>query len=351
MTAVPFRAVFAPDCLRHDPQHFLVRGERRPAPEKPARGEAIAAFLAARGHPPEAPPAAERAALAAVHSAYYLAFLETAHARWQALGDAAPEGIPNVFRGPGMESYPRHVVGQAGYHLADTACPIGPHTWTAAVAAADSAVHAARLVVDGAARASYAVCRPPGHHAGRDRAGGFCYLNNAAVAAQACLPLLAAQGRPARVAILDVDVHAGNGTQQIFWERADVLTASVHADPDEFYPFLAGHAHERGAGPGEGFAWNRPLPIGASEDRVLEEVADVLARLQGFAPEVLLVSLGFDTWEHDPLAAFGVTPPGFARLGALIAGAGWPTVLVQEGGYAVDALQANLGSFLDGFLG
>lgn len=348
--SAPFRTVFAPDCLAHDPQHFLVRGARRPAPERPERGAAIAAFLAERGYPPEVPPAAGPTVLSAVHSLDYLTFLETAHARWQALGDAAPEVIPNVFRGPGMESYPRHVVGQAGYHMADTACPIGPHTWRAAVAAADAAVHAARLVAWGEARGAYAVCRPPGHHAGRDRAGGFCYLNNVAIAAEACLPLLAAQGRPARVAILDVDVHAGNGTQHIFWERPDVLTASVHADPAEFYPFLAGHAHERGGGAGEGFAWNHPLPVGATEDRVLAEVAGVLDRLRGFGPEILLVALGFDTWEHDPLAAFRVSTPGFARLGALIRNAGRPTVLVQEGGYAVDALRANLGAFLDGFL-
>lgn len=180
-------------------------------------------------------------------------------------------------------------------------------------------------------------------------AGGFCYLNHVAIAAQETLRLLAERGQSPRVAVFDVDVHHGNGTQGIFWTRDDVFFVSIHADPADFYPFMAGHAHERGAGAGEGFNLNLPLPLGTSEDRFLSAVDHALTEIARYAPSVLLVSLGFDTFKDDPLAAFGVTTPGFGRLGQRIAEAGLPTVLVQEGGYAVDHLAANLSSFLDGF--
>lgn len=179
-------------------------------------------------------------------------------------------------------------------------------------------------------------------------AGGFCYLNHAAIAAEEARRLLAADGRPARVAILDVDVHHGNGTQAIFWERDDVFFVSIHADPTDFYPFMAGHAHERGAGRGLGYTLNLPLPIGTSEDSFLQAVEQSLSAIGRFAPSLMVLSLGFDTFKDDPLAAFGVTTPGFERLGRVIAGAGLPTVLVQEGGYAVDHLAENLAASLTG---
>jgi acetoin utilization deacetylase AcuC-like enzyme len=265
------------------------------------------------------------------------------------LPDASSAVIPNVHRGPDMLSYPTSIVGQAGYHMSDTACPIAEGTWAAAKAASDCAVAAARVVASGEERAAYALCRPPGHHAGRDMAGGFCYLNHAAIAAQEALRLLAGRGLPPRVVVFDVDVHHGNGTQAIFWQRDDVFVVSIHADPCEFYPFMAGHAHERGAGRGEGFNLNMPLPLGTSEDAFLAAVQDGLAAIRRFAPSVMVLSLGFDTFKDDPLAAFGVTTPGFGRLGRTVAEAGLPTVVVQEGGYAVDHLAANLTSFLNGF--
>ncbi len=180
-------------------------------------------------------------------------------------------------------------------------------------------------------------------------AGGFCYLNHVAIAAESVLPILRAQGRAARVAILDVDVHHGNGTQDIFYERDDVFFVSVHADPSEFYPHMAGYAQERGTGRGEGYTLNLPLPIGSDEATVLSAIGAGLDAVARFAPDMLFISLGFDTFAGDPLAAFGVTTPGFARMAARIAAAGLPTVLVQEGGYAVDDLSANLASFLDGY--
>ncbi|HSK39354.1 MAG TPA: histone deacetylase family protein [Arenibaculum sp.] len=343
------RCFHHPDTLLHRPPQFLVRGQSRPVPEKPERVAAVLDALNRRGDRVEQAPDAGPAPRAAVHSPEYLAFLETAHARWSALPDASPAVIPNVHRGPDMHSYPSSVVGQAGYHMSDTACPIAEGTWAATKAACDCAVAAARAVAVGAEAAAYALCRPPGHHAGRDMAGGFCYLNHAAVAAQDALGPLAARGLAPRVAVFDVDVHHGNGTQAIFRERDDVFFVSVHADPREFYPFMAGHAHERGTGRGEGFTLNLPLPLGSSEEGFLAAVSKGLDAIGRFAPSLLVLSLGFDTFKDDPLAAFGVTTPGFGRLGRAIAGAGLPTVLVQEGGYAVDHLASNLTSFLDGF--
>lgn len=338
-----------PDTLRHQPPQFLVRGQAKPVPEKPERVGAVLEALIQRGDTLIEAPDAGPSARAAVHSPDYLAFLETAHSRWMALPDASSAVIPNVHRGPDMVSYPVGIVGQAGYHMSDTACPIAGGTWAATKAASDCAVAAVRAVASGSVDAAYALARPPGHHAGRDLAGGFCYLNHAAIAAQEALHLLAAQGKAPRVAVLDVDVHHGNGTQAIFWERDDVFFVSIHADPQDFYPYMAGYAHERGAGRGEGFNLNMPLPFGSTEETFLNAVDQALAAIARFAPSALILSLGFDTFKGDPLAAFGVSTEGFGLLGQAIAKAALPTVLVQEGGYAVDHLAANLTSFLGGF--
>jgi acetoin utilization deacetylase AcuC-like enzyme len=192
-------------------------------------------------------------------------------------------------------------------------------------------------------RAAYALCRPPGHHAYRDQASGFCFLNNTAVAA-AHLRLA-----HERVAILDVDVHHGNGTQGIFYERGDVLTISIHADPVAYYPFVWGYAHERGAGAGLGTNLNIPLPLGTGDDGYIQALTRARVMLDAFAPTALVVALGLDASEHDPLAGLAVTTDGFRRIGAAIAAIGLPTVFVQEGGYLSDILGANLTAVLGGF--
>jgi len=341
--------VHHPDAALHNPVTYFNKGQLRALPEKPERVEALASLIAARGETLILPNDYGPGPRAAVHTPAYLAFLETAHSRWVAVPGMGDIVIPNVHRMQRVPSYPTGIVGMAGWHTFDTACPIDANTWTATCAAANAAIHAARLVAEGADRAAYALCRPPGHHATRDMAGGFCYLNHVAIAAESVLPILRAQGRAARVAILDVDVHHGNGTQDIFYERDDVFFVSVHADPSDFYPHMAGYAQERGAGRGEGYTLNLPLPIGSDEPTVLSAIGDGLDAVARFAPDLLFISLGFDTFVGDPLAAFGVTTPGFARMAAMIAAAGLPTVLVQEGGYAIDDLSANLASFLDGY--
>lgn len=243
-----------------------------------------------------------------------------------------------------MHRYPSGLLGQVGYHMADTSTPIQAGTWGAVYASAQAAISAAKAVASGEIGAAYALCRPPGHHAYGDSAGGFCYLNNTSIAAQMLANTLSGP-----VAILDIDVHHGNGTQGIFYAREDVLTISIHADPSNYFPFYTGYADETGAGLGSGFNANFVLAEGSRDDAWLGTLETALARIAVFKPSALVVALGFDASEHDPIGAFKITTEGFGRAAALIRGARLPTVLVQEGGYLCDALPHNLTAFLAGF--
>ena len=325
----------------HDPQHFMANGARLSNPEVPARIDILKAGAEAAGAEFHAPEDLGLGPVAAVHTAEYLAFLRHIHARWSRIPDAGPEVIPNIHPARRTDGYPLSAVGQAGWHQADTACPISAETWESAYASAQTALLAAEEAMAGE-RAVYALSRPPGHHAFADLAGGFCFLNNAAIAAQHAL----AHGF--RPAILDVDVHHGNGTQGIFYARGDVLTVSIHADPARFYPFFWGHAQERGEGAGIGANLNLPLPRGTGDEDYLRALDTALARIDAFAADVIVVALGLDAHVEDPFRGLGITTTGFARIGAAIAATGRPLVLVQEGGYVSDALGANLAAFLQG---
>ena len=336
------KAVYSELHRSHDPQFFLVRGVVQRTTEQPERAERLLAGLKAGKHTLVAPTAFGQGPRARVHSPEYLGFLAEAWEQWTALGDAGPEMIANMHPVRNAGTYPTHIVGKLGWHTIDTSCPIGPGTWAAACAATDVATTAAQMVLDGE-HAVYALCRPPGHHAYRDLASGFCFLNNSAIAA-AHLRL-----RHERVAILDVDVHHGNGTQGIFYERPDVLTVSIHADPTFFNPFVWGYAHERGAGQGLGANLNIPLPKGTGDDGYMQALAQAASAIRAFAPGALVVALGLDASEHDPLAGLAVTTDGFRRIGEALAKIGLPTVLVQEGGYLSDVLSLNLAAVLAGF--
>jgi acetoin utilization deacetylase AcuC-like enzyme len=233
------------------------------------------------------------------------------------------------------------VVGQCGYHLGDGACPIMDKTWSAAKASAATAAHAAQLMLRGE-RIVYALCRPPGHHAASDVAAGFCYINNSALAAQ----ILTRAGQ--RVAILDIDVHHGNGTEAIFYDRADILTISLHADTSRFYPFFWGYPQETGRGAGEGFNLNLPLPRGTKIDDYRSGLAKALRRIGEFRPTMLVIASGLDISIDDPFQGFAITTADFATIGRDIAGLGLPMLVVQEGGYPSASLGANLASLLQG---
>ena len=332
--------------LRHAPSFFLMRGEIRANFEVPARAEALLEACHSMGLEVTAPAELGREALQTVHPKAYLDFLEHGFHAWAALGNAGPEMVANVHPSPEMlatgAAMPTHVIGQLGWFTADTACPIGPQTWDASAAAAAGAWAAAEEVAAG--RSAYALARPPGHHTYAARAGGHCYINNAALAAER----LRARGAK-RVAVLDIDSHHGNGTQGIFYDRPDVLFVSVHGDPNRYYPWYVGHAAERGSGTGVGFNLNLPLAFGTGDEGWLAAIASGMAEIERFQPDALVISLGFDASKDEPLNALSVTEEGFARAGALIGAARLPAAIVQEGGYNVDVLGTLLTRFLAGF--
>ncbi len=332
--------IFYDDAQRdHAPARELHNGAFAAYAETPAR---VDAMLKAVG-PTETPDDRGEAPILAVHDAAYVGFLKEAPRLWQEAGrpgDAIPYAFPIRGRRPLRLD---RVDALLGAHAFDATTPITADTWRSAYASAQSALAATHAVLDGE-RAAFALCRPPGHHAGADYCGGYCHLNVAAIAAQA-----ARDAGVARVAILDIDYHHGNGTQDIFYARGDVFYTSVHADPKSDYPFYWGHADETGEGAGLGTTLNLPLPHGTSRDAFRAAQTSALDAIAAFDPGLLVVSFGADTWEGDPISQFALTTPDYAVLAGDIAARGWPSVIVMEGGYAVDALGHNVASFLSGF--
>lgn len=327
--------------LHHPAELHLFAGELSPPQEVPARAEVILSHLRDRpGHGECEPTPVDDRLLQAVHDRGYLGFLESAHRRWcQRTGCADGEAIP--FVRPYLEQRftdSDDVLAELGRYSHD-ADPILAGTWEAAVASASCAVTAVEMAMAGAP-AAYALCRPPGHHAASSSFGGYCYLNNVAIAAER----VAAGGR--RVAVLDVDAHAGNGTQAIFWQRPDVLCVSVHADPAHEYPYFAGHAGEVGAGEGEGFNLNLPLRPGSDWSAYEEALVVACQRVVAHGAEVVVVALGVDTASED--GVMSLWGDDFRRLGERLGSIGPPLVLVQEGGYRLDVLGVNVAAVMDG---
>ena len=238
---------------------------------------------------------------------------------------------------------PASVAGRLAYWAFDSSTPIVDGTYAAVRAAVDVALTAADLVVDGGERAAYGLCRPPGHHAARSMYGGYCYLNNAAIATESIV-----RRTGGRAAILDVDFHHGNGSQQIFWRRPDVLYVSIHADPDSHYPHLLGRADEIGGGPGRGANLNLPLPSGTADEAYLQTLDRALEAIAGLEAAIVVVSLGLDTYRDDPISDFALTTAVYRDVGRRVASLGRPLVIVQEGGYHRPTLGANVRSWLEG---
>lgn len=335
------RRFFDPRQLLHAPLRELHNGGFTDYAETPARAESILAAIGGA----EAPEDRGMAPILAVHDAGYVDFLRTVAARWAEAGrpgDAVGYVWPVVGRRTLKLDRIDALIGQYSF---DASTPITPYTWDSAYLSAQSALGATHAVLDGA-RAAFALCRPPGHHAGADYYGGYCHLNAAAIAAQA-----ARDAGKAKVAILDIDYHHGNGTQDIFWTRGDVFYASLHADPATDYPFYWGHVDETGEGEGLGATFNLPLPQGTTLDAFRAAQGKLLDAIAAFGAELVVVSFGADTYAGDPISDFRIETPDYAILAADIAAAGLPTVIVMEGGYAVDALGANVASLLRGFGG
>lgn len=344
--------VFSPDHARHDPQVEMADGKLVPAVEIPHRAEMVHfAVLEAELGEIIAPDALDRALVGQVHDKNYVQFLESFWQRWLDAGrdESVTDTFPFVWPTQGGPSglrkiEPRHLDGLMGRYSFDAGTPMGPGTWAAASASAATAQTAAARVSGGLPHA-FALCRPPGHHAMPDAYGGYCFLNNAAIAAQA----LRNDGA-SKVAVLDVDYHHGNGTQAIFYNRADVFFASIHADPMDEYPYFLGHADEIGIGAGDGTNLNLPLPLGTLWPDYANVLSHALAQIEAFEPDALVISLGLDTFERDPISQFALKNDDFKTLGAALGGAPVPTVIVFEGGYAVDDLAVNAVNTLSGFL-
>lgn len=323
----------------HAPAGEFFNGAMHAPAEHPGRVDAI---LGAIGRT-EAPTNYGMEPLRRVHSLDYLEFLATAYSQWQAAGrdgDAFPYAFPIVGR---RSLRLGRIDALLGAYSFDTATPIGPETCAAAYCSAQTALSALDAVLKGDA-AAFALCRPPGHHAGRDYLGGYSYLNNAAICAEAAL----AAGRE-RIAILDVDYHHGNGTQDIFYDRGDVLFVSIHADPSTDYPYFWGHSDECGAGEGTGATLNLPLPRGTTWAEYEPALIRAVERIADSEPQLLVVSYGADTHEDDPISHLKLRTSDYAPMARCIAALGLPTAIVMEGGYAIDALGANVAEFLSGF--
>jgi acetoin utilization deacetylase AcuC-like enzyme len=314
----------------HSPAGEFFNGALHPAAEHPGRVDAILAAIGAT----QAPRDLGIEPLRRVHSDGYLSFLRNAHQSWVAAerdGDAFPYTFPVVGRRPLALTRIDALLGQYSF---DTSTPIGPGTWDAAYWSAQTALGALDTVLTGEP-AAFALCRPPGHHSGADYCGGYSYLSNAAICALAA---------DRRVAILDVDYHHGNGTQDVVAGRPDLLFASIHADPATDYPFYWGHADESG-----GNILNLPLPRGTDWTAYQPALTQALDWIEQGRPELLIVSYGADTHEADPISHFKLKTSDYAPMARRIASLGLPTVILMEGGYAVEALGANVAEFLSGF--
>jgi acetoin utilization deacetylase AcuC-like enzyme len=347
--------VYSAAHLGHDITEETFLGEPIPAYEVAERAERIRSALQADGgFALTGPTEHGLEPILAVHDPGLVRFLEEAwpEARRQTIprpslvADTYPN--PAMFDGMSDEAMrgrrePAAIGGRAGFWGLDTACPLVAGTYGAARAAVDVALTAVDRVLDGSAQAVYGLCRPPGHHAARAMYGGYCFFNNAAIAAQS---IVTRTGE--RVAILDVDFHHGNGSQQIFWRRADVLYVSIHADPARQYPFFLGYADETGEGDGAGANLNLPLPAGVADGDYLVALDLALEAIAATPGSIVVVSLGFDTYGHDPIGDFALTSAVYHECGRRVAALGRRLVILQEGGYHRPSLGANARAWLRG---
>ncbi|MEH2420292.1 MAG: histone deacetylase family protein [Nostoc sp.] len=330
------------------PAKFLWRGHFIDHPDVAQRGNQIRLGLEKAeceivfGSQPELHESMLRKSILAIQDLAYVNYLESAWKHWSRMQNASTEIFPNISPNRHMAQFNESPVALAGWYIADGAAPIGEYTWrnalgsVAALIEATSDIKAGKLAV-------YALCRPSGHHACRDMAMGMCFLNNAAIATQEL------RTKFSRIAILDIDMHHGNGTQEIFYQRGDVLTISIHGNPTNFYPFYTGFENERGSGDGEECNLNIPLPAGTNEASYLQALERAAAVVSSFQVEALVVATGFDTFKSDPLGCFALESTSYYEIGRKIKLLGLPTLFVQEGGYFVEALSENVRQLVTGF--
>jgi len=345
-------AYHSPIHLQHDPGQLPqpAGASRSYYSEVPARAEIIRAALEESGLATlVAPHDRGREPLQAVHTHALLDLLQHGYDDLMRLypnaADRPLAAVPETYAVRSSQAPPTtsSIWARLGWHCYDSSAPLFAGTWDAVYWSAQCALAAAAHVYDHAGVA-YALCRPPGHHAGPNLYGGFCYVNNTAVAAQ----WLAVQHM--RVAVIDIDYHHGNGTQDIFYQRNDVLTLSLHVDPDVDYPYYWGYAGETGAGYGTGYNMNLPLPRHTDEETYLDALQHAVDRVHAYAPDILIVAVGFDTYIDDPVGGFHLTTAAYPRIAERLASLHAPAIIIQEGGYARSALAANVTAFLAPFV-
>lgn len=336
--------VYSEDHRYQDAKFELIDGTLKPPVENPRRAEIVLNRIREVGLGEiMGPEDFGLEPVGRVHDERFITFLHTAHEAWRAVHgdtDALPLSWPSRDL---RQIEPEAIDGKLGFFSFDAGSPITAGTWRAATAAVNVALTGANLLGK-EKRAVFALCRPPGHHAARDLFAGYCFLNNAAIAAQALRDAGAG-----RACILDVDYHHGNGTQSIFYHRSDVLFVSLHAHPAQEYPYFLGYEDETGAAEGEGFNANYPMRWGTTWNAYGEALGRALDRIKVYGPDVLVVSLGVDTFERDPISRFKLKSEDYLAMGRAIAGIGCPTLFVLEGGYAIDELGVNVVNVLTGF--
>ena len=337
--------VFASEDHRQHHALELDRGQLIPSWDGPDRADVVRAALEEAGHSFGEVVELDMGSVARVHEAGYLEFLQSAWSEWVEAGQTseAAMGFCWPVRRMNAERPPESIHGKLGYYAFAADCSITAGTWPAAAGGAALAQSATTAVQEGA-RAAFALCRPPGHHASADQFGGYCYLNNAAIAAQQLI-----DGAMARVSIIDIDYHHGNGTQDIFYERNDVAYMSIHADPKHAFPYFLGHGDESGLGAGAGFNHNEPLPDGTGWEAWAAALDRCLERAVSIGSEALVISVGVDTFENDPISTFKLETGDFPKIGERIEALSLPTVFVFEGGYAVAEIGENVAGVLSGF--
>ena len=340
------RMIYSDTHQKHAGAMEYVNGQMVPMFEKPERMDMVLKRLSEVGfgdlHPPEA---FGIEPILKVHEEGYVDFLQNAYARFREQAGEADFASGFVFAMRGLRQAPNpNVFAQFGYYTFDLSVPFVEGTWAAIQSSCDVALTGRKALAERGERAVFSICRPPGHHAGASLAGGYCYVNNVAVASQACR-----DDGAKKVAILDVDYHHGNGTQSIFYDRDDVLFVSLHGHPDQEYPYFAGYAEETGSGAGEGYNVNFPMHWGTGWDDYAEALKQGIARIRDYKPDVLLVSLGVDTYKDDPISYFKLDSDDYLVMGEMIAGIDLPTLFVMEGGYAVEEIGVNVVNTLTGF--
>lgn len=332
----------------HQVKYEFLGGEATPCFEKPERVDTVLKAIFNHGGFTVIPPCHYGTEpMTWVHTTDYVEFLSTAWNEWEARFGPENNASPYCFTHSRhlRNRRPKDIEGKLGYYSFDMTAAITAGTWEAIISASECALTGVDLIHSGE-NAAFALCRPPGHHAAPDLMGGYCYINNAAIAAEAFIR----KGRK-KVAILDVDYHHGNGTQGIFYDRDDVLFMSIHADPDHEYPHYLGFSDEKGEGKGEGFNLNLPLPLNITDWSLYKKaLLTAIERINDYQPDALIISLGMDTYEHDPISFFKLNIANYREMGKEIGTLDLPTLFVFEGGYAVDALGDNTVAVLDGFL-